>query len=54
MTENNAEIMYYLGMSYINIGRYNQGIEKLVEVIKTEPEYKRSLYLALALAFKKL
>ena len=52
--KNNAEVLYYLGMSYINSNQFTFGIEKLLESISIEPTFKRSLYLALALAFKKM
>jgi tetratricopeptide (TPR) repeat protein len=41
-------------MSYINNNDFNLGIEELVQTLELDPNYKRSLYLVLALAYKRL
>lgn len=45
---------YLLGMSYINTNEFSQGVEQLLETLTIDPLFKKSLYLVIALAFKKL
>ena len=41
-------------MSFINSNEFSVGIQELLEALKLDPKYKKSLYLVIALAFKKL
>lgn len=41
-------------MSFINSGEFTSGTKSLKTVLDMDPHYKRSLYLVVALACKKL
>ena len=41
-------------MSLINNNEFTQGIESLVKTVDMDANYKRSLYLVIALAYKRL
>jgi hypothetical protein len=41
-------------MSLINKGEHRQGIESLEKVVSLNPKYKKTVYLIMALANKKL
>ena len=43
-----------LGMSLINNNDFERGIDELVRTLELDPNYKRSLYLVIALAYKRL
>lgn len=49
-----SEARYFLGMSYINNNEFSLGIQELLETLAIDPKYKKSLYLVIALAYKKL
>jgi tetratricopeptide (TPR) repeat protein len=51
---NAVEAHYLLGMSLINSNEFNLGIEELTHTLELDPNYKRSLYLVIALAYKRL
>lgn len=48
------EAHYFLGMSFINNNEILFGISELEEALVLDPAYKKSLYLMIALAYKKL
>lgn len=48
------EARYYLGMSLINNADFQPGIHELQETLHLDPYYKKTLYLIIALAYKKL
>ena len=48
------EAQYLLGMSLINKGEHKQGIESLQKVLEINPKYKKTVFLIMALANKKL
>lgn len=48
------EAYYLLGMSLINLSELSLGIEALSKVIQSNPIYKKTVYLIMALAYKKL
>lgn len=41
-------------MSYINSNEFSLGIEELFETLALDPAFKKSLYLVIALALKKI
>lgn len=41
-------------MSLINNNEFSLGIEELAQTLELDPNYKRSLYLVIALAYKRL
>ena len=43
-----------LGMSLINNNEFELGIEELVHLVGVEPQFKKSLYLVIALAYKRI
>lgn len=51
---NSIEAHYLLGMSLINNNQFNLGIDQLTHTIQLDANYKRSLYLVIALAYKRL
>jgi len=49
-----TEAYYLLGMSLINLNELNLGVEALSKVIQNNPLFKKTVYLIMALAYKKL
>ena len=54
MHRTSIEGHYLLGMSLINNNEFNLGIDELSRTLEMDPGYKKSLYLVIALAYKRL
>ena len=54
MYRTSIEGHYLLGMSLINNNQFNLGIDELNKTLEMDANYKKSLYLVIALAYKRL
>lgn len=54
LQKNSVEGHYLLGMSLINNNEFNLGIDELLHTLELDANYKKSLYLVIALAYKRL